>query len=381
MPFTKERLSSILLITLSAISSVSLYFNGNATLNQITILTQMALLFVLAFLNSILSDKYKLLILFLNISSLIVTMAFHKSFGVTIVFINLLLACFIFNNIQVDRKAFLYMHIVIAILWSIIVFCAVRGDYLDTAGNYFHYRLLGVLYHKNTIGIVAIGSLYHWSNLVYSLHVRELTKNIIAVPLLVIFILKIIETDCRSAIIAVSLFAILLCFIRRDIPYKYYYIIVLVMIICSGVFTIYYVNNVVELDVGDVMGRNPFERLGVWKAAHALIKEYPVFGSGTDFKMMKFDSAHSSVLSILKTIGIIPVISYALSLVMRSGKNLKKRYFRISQIAVISGLIISVFESFYVESYLYLPFLLLLINPCKENMNRSLEEHEKDLEA
>ena len=381
MSFNKERISSILLIALTIISSASLYTYGNSTLNQITILTQLVILVGMACLNSIFSDKYVLLILFLNASSLIVTMAFHKSFGVTIVFANLLVACFIFNNIQVKKNVFIGMHLIVAVLWSILVFCAVRGGYMNEVGDYLHYKSLGVLYHKNTIGIAALGSLYHWSCLIHSIPVRELTRNIISLPVFVVFILKIVETDCRSAIMAAIIFVVLYCFVRREIPYKYYYVIVIIGIICSGIFTIYYVNNVVELDVGDVMGRNPFERLGVWKAAHALIKGYPIFGSGTDYKMMMFDSAHSTVLSILKTIGIIPTISYALSLVMRCRNNIKKKYFRISQIAVISGLMVSVFESFYVESYLYLPFLLLLINPYQGKNNESSEECKKDIGA
>ena len=381
MSFNKERISSILLIALTIISSASLYTYGNSTLNQITILTQLVILVGMACLNSIFSDKYILLILFLNTSSLIVTMAFHKSFGVTIVFANLLVACFIFNNIQIKKNTFISMHLIVAILWSILVFCAVRGDYMNDAGDYFHYRSLGTLYHKNTIGIAALGSLYHWGCLIHSIPVRELTRNIISLPVFMVFILKIIETDCRSAILAVLAFAVLYCLVRREIPYIYYYTIVILCIVCSGIFTIYYVNNVVELDVGDVMGRNPFERLGVWKAAHTLIKEYPIFGSGTDYKMMTFDSAHSTVLSILKTIGIIPAISYALSLVMRCRNIIKKKYLRISQIAIISGLMVSVFESFYVESYLYLPFLLLLITPYQGKNIESIGECKKDIGA
>ena len=109
MAYTKERLSSILLLILTVISSASLYTYGNSTLNQITILTQLVILIGIAYLNNILSDKIILLLLFLNGSSLIITMAFHRSFGVTIVFVNLLLASFVFNNIQIKRYVFIML--------------------------------------------------------------------------------------------------------------------------------------------------------------------------------------------------------------------------------------------------------------------------------
>ena len=83
--------------------------------------------------------------------------------------------------------------------------------------------------------------------------------------------------------------------------------------------------------------------------------------------MLIYDSAHNTVLSILKTIGIIPTVTYAFCFAKRLPDRNNNRYERICQMAVISALMVSVFESFYVESYFYLTFLMMLVNPVKEN--------------
>lgn len=374
MGFNKKSITSILLIILSVVSAFALYTYGNSGLNQILILVHFGILFTLAFLNDILSDKLVLMVFFVNLASIVITMVYHASFGVSIVFLNMLLACFVFNNIQVERNIYLFIHLIPAILWTIIVVFSVKGDYPISTGEIFDYSFFGVIYQKNTVGIVALGCIYNWLSILETFEIRRITKNIVSAPIIIVFLLKILESNCRSATFATILFCVLYYFIRNEIPYKYYYIIIFVGIVLSGLFTIYYVNNVVEIDLGDVMGRNTFHRLGTWEAAFALIRRFPIFGSGTDIKMLIYDSAHNTVLSILKTIGIIPTLTYALCFVKRLPEAKTDTYIRVCQMAVISALMVSVFESFYVESYFYLTFLMLLINP-KQNRseNRSYE--------
>ena len=366
MGLDRKRITSILLVVLTAVSGLALYTYGNSGLNQILILIHLGILIILALLNDILSDKVVLVALFLNVASLVITMMYHSSFGVTIVFMNMLLACLIFNNIQVDKNTYLFIHLLPALLWTIIVIFSVKGDYPLPNGEIWDYEFFGIIYQKNTVGIVALGCIYHWLCVVEEFPFRRITKNIIAVPVIVVFLLKIIDSNCRSATFATILFCVLYFFVRREIPYKYYYIILLVGIVCTGLFTIYYVENVVEIDLGEVMGRNTFHRLGTWEAAFALIRRYPIFGSGTDIKMLIYDSAHNTILSILKTIGIIPTATYTFLFAKRLPNKKAGGYSRVGQMAIISALLVSVFESFYVESYFYLTFLMLLINPARK---------------
>ena len=371
MGFNKKSITSILLIILTVVSAFALYTYGNGGLNQILIVLHFGVLFVLAFVNGILSDKLVLIALFVNLASIVITMIYHSSFGVSIVFLNMLLACFVFNNIQVEKNIYLCIHLIPAVLWTVIVIFSVYGDYPISTGEIFDYDFFGIIYQKNTVGIVALGCIYSWLAVLECFDIRRITKNIISIPIIVLFLLKIIESNCRSATFATVLFCVLYYFIRNEIPYKWYYIILVVGIILSGLFTIYYVENVVEIDLGEVMGRNTFHRLGTWEAAFNLIKRYPIFGSGTDIKMLIYDSAHNTVLSILKTIGIIPTVSYCIFFAKRLAPSKNNPYMRICQMAVISALMVSVFESFYVESYFYLTFLMLLINPVKTSEDKS----------
>jgi hypothetical protein len=372
MGFNKKSITSILLIILTVVSGFALYTYGNGGLNQILIILHFGILVTLALLNNILSDKFVLIVLFINLASIVITMMYHSSFGVSIVFLNMLLACFVFNNIQVEKNIYLFLHLIPAILWTVIVIFSVKGDYPISTGEIFDYSFFGIIYQKNTVGIVALGCIYSWLSVLETFNIRRITKNIISVPIIVVFLLKILESNCRSATFATILFCVLYYFIRNEIPYKWYYIILLIGIVLSGLFTIYYVENVVEIDLGDVMGRNTFHRLGTWEAAFNLIRRYPIFGSGTDIKMLIYDSAHNTVLSILKTIGIIPTLTYAVCFAKRLQNKKQLRYERVCQMAIISALMVSVFESFYVESYFYLTFLMLLINPLNGN-DRSLK--------
>ena len=374
MGFNKKSITSILLIILTVVSGFALYTYGNGGLNQILIILHFGILVTLALLNNILSDKFVLIVLFINLASIVITMMYHSSFGVSIVFLNMLLACFVFNNIQVEKNIYLFLHLIPAILWTVIVIFSIKGDYPISTGEIFDYSFFGIIYQKNTVGIVALGCIYSWLSILETFDIRRITKNIISVPIIVVFLLKILESNCRSATFATILFCVLYYFIRNEIPYKWYYIILLIGIVLSGLFTIYYVENVVEIDLGEVMGRNTFHRLGTWEAAFNLIRRYPIFGSGTDIKMLIYDSAHNTVLSILKTIGIIPTVTYAFCFAKRLPDRKTNRYERMCQMAVISALMVSVFESFYVESYFYLTFLMMLVNPVKESSRSSAEE-------
>ena len=368
MELSRKKITSIMLIILTVVSAAALFAYWNDAFNRIMILFDMAVLIFLGLLNNILSDKRIIIILCVNLVSLMITMMYHHSFGVTIVFLNLLLACFVFNQIQVDRRTYQLMHLICAVLWTIISLSAKKGIFPVNGGTeIFNYQSLGVVLQKNFVGITALGSMFHWACLIELFRVKRLNKILVMIFVFVVFINKIIESKCRSAMIAAIAFGVLYIIVWSDIPYRFYYLIVLGIIVASGLYTIYYVKNIVELDLEDVMGLSTFSRLGTWNAALALIYKYPIFGSGTDMKMTIYDSAHNTVLSILKTVGIIPTVTYAFCLVKRFKPDIKKAsYSRVSQIALIAGMAVSFFESYYVESFFSIVFLIFLINPEPE---------------
>lgn len=209
MAFTRENLTSGLLIVLTALAGSALYFYGNASFNQLMIICQLVILIVLAAMNGILCNRFVLLVLALNSASLIITMSFHRAFGVSIVFMNLLLACFVFNNIVVSKRTYMAMHLIAAVLWTAIAVMAVHGSYTTVAGEWHSYKFFSVTYHKNTYAIVILGCAFHWLSILETMECRRITRNLLAVPLLGISVWRIINSECRSVMMAIGVFTVL----------------------------------------------------------------------------------------------------------------------------------------------------------------------------
>ena len=201
----------------------------------------------MALLNNAFSDRTFLIVLCVNAASLLITISYHKSMGVTLLFVNVLLACVLFNNMHLDKKTYLFIHLIPAVLWSVLAISSVRGAYPVPTGEIWHYKCFGIIFQKNTVGILALASIFHWICILEQLRIRRITKVLVAIPMFIFPIWKIIESGCRSATIAVTAFCVLYLFLNRPIPYRYYYPIILGIIVCSGLFTIYYVENIVEL--------------------------------------------------------------------------------------------------------------------------------------
>ena len=146
---------------------------------------------------------------------------------------------------------------------------------------------------------------------------------------------------------------------------------VLVIILCSAGFTIVYSMYIESLGLGDIMGRDSLSRVYIWEAAFDLIKKYPIFGSGTEIQMAMLDSAHNTVLSWMKTIGLIPTVTYAFFLARRR-PDTKGTYSKVAQIAVIASLLVSFFESFYADSMFCMSFMLFFLQPGESS--KTIEE-------
>ncbi len=370
MGLSEKRITPVLLVILSVLNCAGIYLLQVPSANRILLCLNLFILVIMAGVNRLNEDRCFLAVFCINLASLILTITWHKTFGVAIMFLNVLLACHVFNNIQADRRAYLWMHFITALTLSVFVIAGVKGAYpVYNSGTLeiFQFKAFGVITQKNTQGILALCCMFHWICLLETLSKDRIKKIICAIPVFCVFFLKITEANCRSAIMASAVFAVLYIFTRHEIPYRTYYILLIAALTVTGLFTIYYVENVTEIiETDEIMGGSPFNRLGTWKAALSLIGKYPVFGSGTDIKMLIYDSAHNTVLSWLKTIGLIPAVTFVLYFAKRTQGRKNAGYNRVSQMMVISGLMVAVFESFYADSHIGMLFLMLLINPEKD---------------
>ena len=378
MDISGKNISSLFLLALSLISSLTIYFYWNSGMNQVFLILGFVILFGLAFINRAYSDKVFIVVFCVNVASLLVTMAFHRSMGVTLLFVNMFLAAFVFNNIRVERKAYIWLHLIPALLWSVFCIAAVSGSfyYGETflGETYWGYTCFGMLMNENAIALLSLSCMLHWACVIEQLPLRRATRILITVAVAAFPVWRMIQAGCRSVLLTAVAFVILCLVLRKPIPYRTFYIIVLAVIICSFGFTVVYSLYIEKLSLGDIMGRDSLSRVYIWEAAFDLIKKYPIFGSGTEIQMAMLDSAHNTVLSWLKTIGLIPTLTYAFFLARRRPDIPDANtYSKVAQCAVLTGLLISFFESFYADSMFYMSFMLFFLTP--ENRKVSFKKN------
>lgn len=351
-------------MALAFIGSLTLYFYWNDGINRILLVLSFAILLVLALLNRAFSDRTFFVIICVNLASLIVTVASHKGLGVAMLFINLLLACAVFNNAGLSRMTYIWVHLIPALMWSAFCVAAIKGSfyYGDTylGETYWGYKCFGMIINENTIGLLSLACIFHWACAIEQMHLRKMTRLLATVIISVLPAWRIVQSGCRSVLLALLLFCVLCVFLRKPLAHRTYYFIVVGGILLSVLFALLYCMFIERLDIGEVMGRDSNSRIYIWQAAFDLIKQYPLFGSGTEIRMVMLDSAHNTVLSWMKTIGLIPTLTYVFFLVAVRKKS-KNTCSRIAQAAVIAGLIIGFFESFYADSFFYMSFILFFL--------------------
>ena len=228
--------------------------------------------------------------------------------------------------------------------------------------TYWGYTCFGMLMNENCIALLSLSCMFHWLCIIEQLPFRKATRLLIAAAVSAFPVWRMIQAGCRSVLLTAIIFVILYIALRKPIPYRTFYLIVLAVIICSFGFTIVYSMYIERLGLGEVMGRDSLSRVYIWEAAFDLIKKYPIFGSGTEIQMAMLDSAHNTVLSWMKTIGLIPTVTYAFFLARRR-PDTEGTYSKVAQLVVIASLLISFFESFYADSMFCMSFMLFFLQP------------------
>jgi O-antigen ligase len=143
------------------------------------------------------------------------------------------------------------------------------------------------------------------------------------------------------------------------------------ILIFSLAFTFIYVFASERLSDVSLLGKDLFTgRQIVWQSAFGLISESPLFGNGTDYLLdtvagEKTASAHNTLLSIWYTLGVIPTATVAFFFVNRGREDASCKRDKITQISLLSSMIISFFESFYLDPTIGIFFLFFLLSNTK----------------
>lgn len=370
-PYIRDRLLCVLPI----LAYVSMQYRVDTMLlNASLIITFLILILILAFSVNYFS-AYDFAILFLNIISIIITLNLYSGIGVALNYLNLFLCFMIFNTVEFSEKAIMITRIMMTV--GILCFL-ITSTYSVEWGFISFYDKNGSLINNNTVSLIFVALYIHLSAFL----LKRCTKpRIIALFILFAFcFVSVYVLGCRSAMLFFVLYVFLIIFSKkiatRNISIRK---LCITFLIISFIFPLLYIFLYNQIGNFEIMGKSMFSgREIVWLEAYKHIQNSPLFGSGTEFIINYGNSAtmstHNMLLGLWKNLGIVPVISFVSFYVLDNGPKIEKNIM-ISKIAII---IIAFFESFLMDSRLYLLFLLALpgqkhnFNLEKKNFKRLL---------
>ena len=344
-----------LLCVLPILAFVSMQYRVNATLLNASLIITFFVLISIWLLSVNYFTATDFIILVINILSLLITIAFFPGTGVALNFLNLLLCFMIFNKVGFSEKAVTItrLMLIVGILSFLITSTySIEWDWVS------FYDKNGSLINNNTVSLILVALYIHLST--FLLKKKKKWRYILVIGLFAFCVVSVNVLGCRSAMLFFLLYSILILLrkkiLEREKSVRKLCIVFLIISFCLPIVYLFLYNQIGNFEI---MGKSFFSgREKVWSEAYQQIKISPLFGSGTkfviDYGKDVTESTHNMLLGLWKNLGIIPMISvicfYALNNRPKTETNVI-----ISIIAITS---IACFESFLMDSRLYLLFLL-----------------------
>lgn len=302
------------------------------------------------------------------IGMLWITATMYNSLGTVFTCYNIFMLSFLLNNIQFKKEQLRTIHLLIVVLLGVFI---ATLDFTPLYGTYTVSQMNGEEININSFGILILAFYYHFLILLNNIFKKGMKYFLfLCVTPLAIYLIEI--SGCRSAYLA--LIAFLILYLNKNFKMERYSKVLFIVVLIAIVFPFVYLkfaDKLVGLDFG---GKSLLTRQYVWESAIQLIKQYPIFGSGTIYNMqmsaerLYTSSAHNVFLGLWKTVGFFPMIIFALRL--NKGKNMRV----ISQPNVIkkkmflSCIILCIFETLLNDSDTYIFFMTLLLTERDEEV-------------
>lgn len=372
--FNKDTLNKLLLGVLSVMPTVALINSSNIMFSKMVLIIELLLLLAMTVINHKAITKKELIILMLNLFSLVMTLSSHSAFGSAVMFINALLCFKIFNNIVVERRTFISIHIINGVLISLYVFLIKRPLYTgNTIADAFNNRI-----NTNMISILYLCAFLHLACVILSVIDKKRVCWILLMIPSFIYGENIWFYESRSAMISMIAFVILVIVAsKKKLPYIKYKKICTITLVASLAFPFIYLAIFKMIGISELFGKGIGSRSVVWRNCIDLIKQYPIWGNGNDMLVVmnvngKLSySMHNTLLSLWKVLGIIPTVTFIIFCVQHDNQEYDDKRNIIAQITFISTLPVCFFESFLTEELLYMAFLPFLITNVKEIVDES----------
>ena len=357
----KQMEGTLLLLVFCALINVLLF--SQTRIEHLFMLTSFGVLLFVALHRQLITFRDFFLVFFFCCLSIVLTITQHGGEGLAINFLNILLAVLVFCNSQISITAFRRIHFLIAAVLSLY---ALTMDY--NGMSLIHIiSFLGDRINRNSLGILVLAGFYSWMCFFSTFTKYKALRWIIRVGIgaACAYVLNLV--GCRAAIGAMAIF-IVLEFVKRK-PFSYRqlrWLIILVMLMNVIIVPLYIYVSQMNADAM-LLGKNLFSgREYVWQSAWGYFLKSPWIGNGAEVAFAgpnkTFNaSAHNTLLNIVCTLGILPAISFVYILGRRLVSTRNYPYNRVAQFAFLSSLVLSLFESFYVDSHFFVFYLILLL--------------------
>ena len=326
-------------------------------------LAALGILLFFAFYRQLISTQEFFLVFLTCCFSMIFTVTQYGGEGLVINFLNILLASLIFCNSRIRLVAFRRIHLSIALFLSFYILTMDYGGIgLIHINSFLGYRI-----NKNSLGILTLANFYGWMCYLSTYKRFKAMLWIARVGICAACAYLLYLVGCRTAIGAMVIFVVLEFLKRKPFSYKQLRWLIMLVMLMNVVIVPLYIS--IAETKGEVMllGKNLFSgREYVWQSAWEHFVNSPWIGNGA---MVAFAgpnktvnaSAHNTVLNIMCTLGILPAASFVFMLGRRLVSTRHYAYNRVAQFAFLSSLVLSLFESFYVDSHFFVFYLILLL--------------------
>ncbi len=301
----------------------------------------------------------------LSLLSMALTVFLHGGIGMALVVINNLFICLSFNNIRIPKKNYSLIHLITALGLTAYIL----ASRIDLSGYVKIFTPFQDRINENMFSIIVLACVFHY---IAFISCQDITFGLKWVFYTVVFsagLIYILITKCRTTLIAYGVFLLLFIFKEKPFSNFTFSAIVKTVLSLSLLFTVAYVFLHQIFGQITILGKGLFTgREIIWESAFGQIKDYFVFGSGTEFQVETVNSGttysiHNTLLGIWKSFGLIPTVSFIL-IFINDMRNVDGKRYQTAEFALLSCLIICFFESFFTESTLYLLFLTFLLSTC-----------------
>lgn len=362
----RQREYENIIFFLSLLNCIKIFLYGNKVAEIAIIIITVVFLLYLYLTSRIVGDTRVVLLLSCTVVSLFITAFVNGGWGAVLNYIILMLSSILFVSYGISRKKTKIIFMLNGVLLLLFLLCLnIRKNY----SSFVFHTIMGVEINPNMVGMIALISFFSLLNYIRDIKYKFL-KFIGILVVGGVCGLYIYISECRSVLLCLLVFLFLWFFKKRTFKQSTFRKMICASQIASLVFVAFYLYlyrqsfSSVEIDF---FGKSFFSgRQIVWQSAFDVFLQHPVIGSGASVELESVKntltvSAHNTIMSILYIFGIVPTICYLLFLGKKYDNVTVYKPYRMNQFVVVSTLIITFLESFYMESYLGFLFMLFFI--------------------